>query len=541
MSRILVVDESAAIRASLRDILEEDGYDVSLAANGQDAMAQAAVSRPDVALLDIEMPEMDGIDVLLALKAKKETHGVSVIMLTSHDRDDKVVGALEVGATDFIPKPFSAAIVRARVRSVIRIRSRHRKVQAATEAKAQFLADMSHEIRTPMSAILGYADLLYSDGDITKAPKHRIAAIRTIKRNGEYLLDLINDILDLSKVEAGKLEVESIRCSPVEILTDVISMMQAKADAKSLPLQAEYIGPIPETIHTDPTRLRQILINLVSNAIKFTESGSVRVLAQLQDGDSDEAKMQYEVIDSGVGMTEEQLVNAFRPFCQAETYTTRKYGGTGLGLTISRRLAELLGGSINVTSAPANGSAFHVTVGVGSLEGVKLHLNLDGAVPEPEACERTETRRLDCRVLLAEDGPDNQRLISYVLTKAGAKVTTADNGQIAVDLALTAVADDEPYDVVLMDMQMPLMNGYDATMKLRAEGYAGPVIALTACAMSHDRQKCLDAGCDEYVSKPINHLKLLSQISRAVRESETGEGETQRRPVPEAPAGSTVT
>jgi signal transduction histidine kinase len=442
--RILVVDDSATIRMMLCEALEDDGYDVCMAANGQEALALIAAARPDVLLMDVDLPEMDGIDILLSLKTSEETRGISVIMTTAHERDDRVVGALEVGATDFIPKPFSEAIVRARVRNVIRIRNRNKRSDAATAAKTQFLANMSHEIRTPMTAILGFTGLLYSEGDITKAPPHRIAAIKTIKRNAEYLLELINDILDLSKVEAGKLEAERIRCSVIEVVADVISMMKVKADAKGISLEVEYAGPIPETIHTDPTRLRQILISLVSNAVKFTESGNVRVIVDLLDAECDVPKMQFEVVDSGIGMNDEQISRVFKPFNQAEAYTARKYGGTGLGLTISKHLAELLGGSIDVSSKLEQGSSFTVKVDIGSLEGVRLLRNLAESAQEIQCIEfdRSESQEtLSCRVLLAEDGPDNQRLISYVLGKAGATVALADNGQMAVELALAAKAD----------------------------------------------------------------------------------------------------
>ena len=529
MPKILVVDDSATVRAMLSDALEDDGYDVSVAASGPEALAQVAESCPDVMLLDAEMPGMDGIDVLLSIKAREETRGISVIMVTSHDRDDKVVGALEVGATDFIPKPFSEAVVRARVRNVIRIRSRHKRVEAATEAKAQFLANMSHEIRTPMTAILGFADLLYSEGDISRAPKHRIAAIQTIKRNGEYLLDLINDILDLSKVEAGKMEVDRIRCSAIQVVADVISMMRVKADAKGIPLEVEYAGAIPETIHTDPTRLRQILINMVSNAVKFTESGSVRVVIRLARDDRDDPQLQVEVIDTGIGMTEEQIDNVFKPFHQAEVYTAREYGGTGLGLTISKHLAELLGGTILATSKPAKGSTFTVTVAAGSLEGVRLLHNLTEAVLEAQRAEYEPSpsrKRLNCRVLLVEDGPDNQRLISFLLKKAGAKVAVAENGQIAHDLALAARDEGTPFDVILMDMQMPVMDGYDATGRLRRSGYTGPIIALTAHAMCTDRDKCLEAGCDDYTTKPIDGKKLISLVARYASQEEPCEADT---------------
>ena len=523
MPRILVADNSATVRAMLSDALEDDGHDVSVAVSGPEVLALVQASSPDIMLLDVEIPGMDGIDVLLSLKAKQETRDISVIMVTSHDRDDKVVAALEFGATDFIAKPFSEAVVRARVRNVVRIRNRHRRVEAATKAKAQLLANMSHEIRTPMTAILGFADLLYSEGDISKAPQHRVTAIQTIKRNGEYLLDLLNDILDLSKVEAGKLEAERIRCSAVQVVADVLSMMRVKTNAKGIRLEVEYVGEIPETIHTDPTRLRQILINMVSNAVKFTESGSVRVAIRLVRDDHDEQQLQVEVIDTGIGMTEEQIARVFKPFCQAEACTTRKYGGTGLGLTISRHLAELLGGTIRVSSKPAKGSTLTVTVSTGSLEGVRLLQNLTEAGLDAQRVEHEpyqSPNRLDCRVLLAEDGPDNQRLVSFVLRKAGAEVTIADNGQIAHDLALTARGEGKPYDVILMDMQMPVMDGYVATAKLREAGYTGPIIALTAHAMSTDRDKCLTAGCNDYATKPIDQKKLISKVAQYAAQEE---------------------
>ena len=517
MPRILVVDNSATVRAMLRDALEDDGYDVSVAASSDDALAQVAALCPDVVLVDIEMPGIDGIDILLSLKAEKKTRGISVIMVATDGRDDKVVAALELGATDFVPKPLSAAVVRARVRNVIRIRSRHQRVEAAAQAKAQFLANMSHEIRTPMTAILGFADLLYSEGDISKAPPHRIAAVQTIMRNGEYLLDLINDILDLSKVEAGKLEVERIRCSAIQVVAEVISMLRVKADEKGIRLEVVYTGSIPETIHTDPTRLRQILINVVSNAIKFTESGGVRVTVRLVHDDPEEPELQVEITDTGIGMTVEQIDSVFKPFRQAEVYTARKYGGTGLGLTISKHLAELLGGTIEVTSRPGRGSTFTATVDTGSLEGVTMLHDVNEAELENHRIEHApfpSQNTLRCRVLLAEDGPDNQRLISHVLRKAGARVSVASNGQMAVDLALAARAKGEPVDVILMDMQMPVMDGYQATEKLRSEGCTEPIIALTAHAMSQDRQKCIDAGCDDYLSKPIDRARFLALVAQ---------------------------
>ncbi|NUQ62989.1 MAG: CHASE domain-containing protein [Pirellulales bacterium] len=390
-----------------------------------------------------------------------------------------------------------------------------RAAEAATRAKSEFLANMSHEIRTPMTAILGFADVLLGEaGD--NAPPHRVEAIRTIQRNGDHLLRLINDILDLSKIEAGKLDIERITCSPAQVLSDVVSLMRVRADAKGLPLALEYDGAVPETIQSDPLRLRQILVNLVGNAVKFTEKGRVRVVARLLRSAAGTTMLQVDVVDTGIGMSRQQIAELFRPFHQADSSTTRKFGGTGLGLTISKRLAEMLGGDLAARSELGKGSTFCVTVATGDLEGVRFVAGPQAAPVQSRQAgspQGVPPFSAGCRVLFAEDGIDNQRLIAFLLTRAGAKVTLAENGRIACDEALGAEANGEPFDIILMDMQMPVMDGYEATRRLRAEGYQGPIIALTAHAMSGDRQKCLDAGCNDYATKPVDHRRLLATLA----------------------------
>ena len=398
------------------------------------------------------------------------------------------------------------------------------EAKAATQAKSRFLANMSHEIRTPLTAILGFADMLC---DNLSAPDN-IEMVGSIKQSGLHLLELINDILDLSKIEAGKLQVERLRCSPAKIVADVVSLMRAPADKKNLSLDVDYQGAIPETILSDPTRLRQILINLVGNAVKFTEAGGVKLSTRLAR-DSGKSQLVISVADTGRGMSEDEMARLFQPFVQGETSTNRKYGGTGLGLTISKCLAEALGGHITVSSSPRKGSTFHVSIATGSLEGVLMLEHptkpIAGSHGPAEPADGSPSR-LDCRMLLVEDGIDNQRLLSLILRKAGAEVVLADNGQIACDKVLGGVSGEEnagggwrdQFDVVLMDMQMPVMDGYEATRRLRGAGYDGLIIALTAHAMKEDRRKCLDAGCDDYVTKPIDRTTLLQTVARRLAE-----------------------
>jgi signal transduction histidine kinase/CheY-like chemotaxis protein len=384
--------------------------------------------------------------------------------------------------------------------------------QAATKAKTEFLANMSHEIRTPITAILGYADVML-DEDLEHAIRQHAEVIR---RNGEHLLGLINDILDLSKVEAGRMQIEPIRCSPVQVVAEVVSLMRVRAEAKHLTLQTDLAGPLPDTVLTDPLRLRQVLVNLVGNAIKFTDQGEVSLVVRLI-ADQGCPRLRFDVTDTGIGINEEHLKRLFQPFTQVDTSSTRRFGGTGLGLCISKRLTEALGGSIEVHSTPGKGSSFSVTIDPGPLDGIRMLENVQDALLDymPRTTSATSGKTECCgRVLLAEDALDNQRLIGLLLKKAGNDVVTVENGEQAVEEASVTWRQGRPFDVILMDMQMPVMDGYSATSRLREQGYTRPIIALTAHAMAEDRQKCLDAGCDDYATKPIDRQRLLATIAR---------------------------
>jgi signal transduction histidine kinase/CheY-like chemotaxis protein len=381
--------------------------------------------------------------------------------------------------------------------------------EAASRAKSHFLANMSHEIRTPMTAILGFAELIEGASD-----SDRRACVETILRSGRHLLGVINDILDVSKIEAGRMTIEHIECSPAAIVRELVALIRPRLEAKGLTMRMRCEQGVPETIVSDPTRIRQIASNLLDNAVKFTEKGEIEVSLRCGSrGGWNAGHIEIVVKDSGVGMTSEQMLGIFSPFVQADTSTTRRYGGSGLGLVICKHLAELMGGSLTVVSKPGEGSTFVAAISLGGVADVpKERATPRGEVRSDSGC----THALKgARVLLAEDGIDNQRLVSFHLRRAGALVEIAPNGRNAVELALRSPSP----DLILMDMQMPEMDGYAATALLRERGFRGPIIALTAHAMEGDRARCIEAGCDEFATKPFESATLLSTCDRVLRET----------------------
>ena len=379
--------------------------------------------------------------------------------------------------------------------------------EAANQAKSEFLANMSHEIRTPLNSILGFADLVRQGNDLTAEEQRDYLA--TIHQSGEHLLSLISDILDLSKIEAGQLTVEMIRCSPHQIIAETVSVLRVRAREKGLKLDYNWIGQVPETIESDPARMRQMLLNLVGNALKFTDNGGVQILAQIV-GPLEDPRLLIEVVDTGIGIRGEKLQAIFDPFCQADTSVTRRFGGTGLGLAICRRLANALGGGIAVQSRPDEGSIFSISITTGSLLGVPMREGTlaDVSRPREEPHVKQRFSLTGKRILVADDGDTNRKLIQIVLRRAGATVLCAENGQEALDYGLR-----ERLDAILMDMQMPVMDGYTATTRLRQAGNLVPILALTAHAMKGDDERCRQAGCTGYLTKPINAERLLAAIA----------------------------
>ena len=379
----------------------------------------------------------------------------------------------------------------------------------ASKAKSYFLANMSHEIRTPLTAIIGYGEtLLRSD----QTMKERVDSVNTIIDSGEHLLSLINNILDVSKIEAQKLVLEKAEVSPYKLLNDVEQIISGQLKNKDVEFSIHYDFPLPKSIKSDAVRLKQILLNLCSNATKFTGKGYIRVTMRYEKTTD---QLYFSVQDSGIGMSEESVGKVFDSFTQADSSTTRKYGGTGLGLTLSKQLAELLGGNIEIDSKFGIGSTFVIHTPT----NIQLDNNLVYDVSDiPKREEKNvgdlNNHKLSGRVLLAEDNENNQKLIKHHLEKMGLDVLAVSNGKQAIDKSLA-----EHFDLIYMDMQMPIMGGVEAVETLRSKGYKGAIVALTANALQEDKKKCLNAGCNDYVTKPIHYNKLYEVSKQYMVES----------------------
>lgn len=407
-------------------------------------------------------------------------------------------------------------------RNQIALESARREAQRANEAKSSFLANMSHELRTPLTAVIGFADMLRMDS----LTAEQLEKTDAIKRNGEYLLSLLNDILDLSRIEAGKLEIGNESVALLELVEGVRSLMGMRARDQGVPLHFDLQEHIPQTITGDRIRIRQILVNLIGNALKFTVRGEVRVSVRLSRPPrtgaprlSSDTRIEFAVADTGIGMSSEHQKKLFQPFSQATSETAKRFGGTGLGLSISKRLAEAMQGTIAVESELGVGSCFTLSLPISSHELQNL---IDPSeklsVPKLKSSE-LDLPSFSARVLLADDRHDVWRVGKFFLELCGASVTIVEDGQQALDAAEEQRKAGEPFDLILMDMQMPVLSGRSTVLELRRRGYTTPIIAITANAMVGEREACLQIGCDEYVAKPIDGPKLAHLAAKLVKES----------------------
>ena len=524
--KLLLVDDVPSNIKILRAFLAQD-YRLYIATTGADALETVASQSIDLILLDIIMPNMDGYEVCQRLKEQEASRDIPVIFVSGQSETEDEAKGLTLGAVDFITKPINPPVVLARIKTHLDIK-RHQDAmekmakelhaskeaaelakmaaEAANHAKSGFLANMSHEIRTPMNSIIGMTDLVRES--VTDSTHRKY--LNTVCSSAKSLLGLINDILDLSKIESGLFHVEPLVFDLRQVFEDTMEFTTILAHSKNLALTWRIDPSFPNCFLGDPTRLRQIIINLVDNAIKFTEIGKISVNVERESTDF----LRFSIADTGIGIPKARQHEIFNSFTQADQSTTRKYGGSGLGTTISKELVERMGGRIWMESEAGQGSTFYfviklpVAIGVASCRERR---------ERPHIQPRRRAMRTSMNILLADDVETNRLLAIMRLKQRGHHVTEAADG-----CQVLKAIKKQSFDLILMDLQMPNMDGIAATREIRKQEIAAgnkthiPIIALTAHSLLEDREQCLAAGMDEYVAKPINFKQLFALLSRIV-------------------------
>ncbi|MFK5857084.1 MAG: response regulator [Bacteroidota bacterium] len=512
--RVLIVDDMKSNLLNMKSILtSKEDYQIATAENGKTAIKKAKAQKLDLILLDIVMPDISGFDVCRELKRMPQTKDIPVIFLTSKNDPESIIEGFSCGAVDYVHKPFVEEELLARARVHIQLNRTKKqlmeardKAELATNAKSMFLANMSHEIRTPMNGVVGMVEALKH----TQLTEDQMEYLNIIDISSENLLSVVNDILDFSKVEAGQIELENITFNIHKVIDEVVKMLKFKADQKDLYLKFDVDNNIPAFIIGDSLRIKQILINLINNAIKFTSRGGITIHCKLESTDNNNITLRLIVVDTGIGISNKVKDKLFESFTQADASTTRKFGGTGLGLAISKSLTKLMQGEIGVDSVDGEGSSFWFTV---LLEKASIK-----DIPQESSDEVISKAMRQLDILVAEDNSINQRVARFIIEKLGHKIEIAENGEIAVEKFK-----DGNYDIIFMDIQMPVMDGIVATENIRKIeksmeiSYGVPIIAMTANTLKGDKEKFIESGMNDYIGKPFKAAELSDLIFKIIQ------------------------
>jgi signal transduction histidine kinase len=507
--KILVVDDTEATRYAVARTLKAAGFEMYEAGTGKEGLRIAGEILPSLIILDIHLPDIMGFEVCRILKAQPATCEIPVLQIsasfvTSKDR----INGLEGGADSYLTHPVEPGVLIATVNALLRLRKALEQARSANEAKSQFLATMSHEIRTPLGVIMGAVELLRDQdqgpqGDPGEDREQRGHLFSMIDRNALQLSTLISDILDLSKVEAGSVEIEMIPFTLKEMCETLIADLRLKANGRPISLEFKNPDELPIGIKGDVGRIRQILSNLLSNAIKFADKGFIRLEVAAKSKGEMRSLISFRVVDGGIGMSPAAVSKIFQPFTQADQTITRRYGGTGLGLALSRRLATAMGGDLQlIRTAPGEGSTFELTIDVEVVEGAGKKTAQGHGRSLPQDLSQLQ-------ILIIDDSPDNRDVVSRFLRLAKAKVQDAESGDEGI-----AMVEKDHFDVILLDLQMPGKDGLQTADELRRNGYKGPIVAFTANALRGERERYLAAGFSDYVSKPVDRKALIETLKR---------------------------